>query len=543
MFGATRRYVYPRGIILALGVLVFVALSNGNVESVPGPASATSLDAGKLTDVAAITAGYRHTCALTEGGAVQCWGQNTNGELGAGMTSYTGLSTPADVLGLQSGVTVLAAGLASHTCALTEAGGATCWGLSKLGNLGDGNGTTMSSPTPTDVVGLASGIATIAAGNSHTCAITTEGVLKCWGFNTLGKVGDGSSLNNRYTPVDVVGLSGKVVAVALGAAHTCALTEDGGVQCWGFNEFGELGNGTTSGREPNPAPVDVVGLESGVASIAAGGATCALTTEGGVKCWGSNKHGQLGAVTAETCTATFPAGELVPCSTVPIDVTGLTSGVAAIAAGARHTCAVTTAGGLKCWGGNQFGQLGDGTTTNSPVPVDVVGLESGVAAVAVGGEHTCALTTAGSVKCWGSNRFRQLADGTTGGIRTTPVDVLVDSDSDGCTDVQEAGSSQALGGLRDPENYWDFFDTPDPSNVRDRSVTIADVSRVVARFGATAEPGLTSTDPLTPPGYAYHPAFDRTPSGPNPWNAGPADGAITIQDIGLVVAQFGHSCA
>ena len=525
---------------LVISVLSLLAAAPG---SAPGRADASSSDAGKLTGVAAITAGGRHTCALTEGGAVQCWGRNTNGELGAGMTSYTALSTPVAVLGLQSGVAAITAG-SSHTCAVTTGGGLQCWGSSKLGRLGNGNTTTLPSPTPTDVVGLASGVATGAAGKSHTCAVTTEGVLKCWGFNTLGKVGDGSSLNNRSTPVDVVGLAGKAAAAALGNAHTCGLTVAGGVQCWGFNEFGELGNGTTSGREPNPTPVDVVGLESGVVSIAAGAATCALTAEGGVKCWGSNRYGQLGAVTAETCVATFPEGEIVPCSTVPIDVTGLTSGVAAIAAGGYHTCAVTTVGGLKCWGRNQFGQLGDGTTTDSPIPADVVGLESGVAAVAAGGEHTCALMTAGSVKCWGSNRFRQLADGTTGGIRTTPVDVLVDSDSDGCTDVQEAGLSAGLGGLRDPENYWDFFNTPDVNNIRDRQIDITDIGNLVARFGALGEP---EGDPLSPPPYApaYHTAFDR--GGPIPgenlWNLLPANGSIDIIDIGAMIIQFGHTCA
>ena len=146
--------------------------------------------------------------------------------------------------------------------------------------------------------------------------------------------------------------------------------------------------------------MDVSGLASGVTAVAAGGRhTCAVTTTGGVKCWGENAFGQLGDGTNNW-------------SNVPVDVTGLASGVAAVAAGDAHTCAVTTAGGVKCWGDNLYGKLGDGTNTPSSVPVNVSGLASGVTAIAAGKFHSCALTTAGGVKCWGSNYSGGLGDGT-----------------------------------------------------------------------------------------------------------------------------------
>ena len=347
---------------------------------------------------------------------MNCWGYNGHGQLGDGTT--TDSVVPVSVAGLASGVLAVTAGEA-QTCAVTSAGGAMCWGRNSFGELGDG--TTTSSDVPVGVSGLASGVAAVATGGGHTCALTDAGGVKCWGTNFGGQLGDGTNID-RTTPVGVVGLSSGVVAVSAGPFHTCALTEAGGVKCWGSNFYGQLGDGTTSDRN---APTDVLGLGSGVAAVTVGGFhTCAVTARGGVRCWGASDSGQLGAATSALCPGFLGTR---PCSTSAVGVFGLASGAASVDAGALHTCALMLWGSVKCWGSNIYGQLGDGTSgsdNQSATPVDVVGLSSGIAAIAAGGLQSCALTAAGDMTCWGRNEFGQLGDGQSCGLEcATPVDV------------------------------------------------------------------------------------------------------------------------
>ena len=365
------------------------ATSNYNSAST----STTLTVAAGMSSALSIAVGGSHTCVIAIAGAVKCWGANDYGQLGDG--TLTTRSTSANVSGLMSGVSTIVSAY-SHTCALTTAGGVKCWGYNVNGQLGDSTQTNQSSPV--DVSGLTSGVQAITVGDLHSCALTTGGGVKCWGYNGFGQLGDNSN-TSQSTPVDVTGLTSGVVAISGGGAHTCALTSGGGVKCWGFGTLGEIGDGAWTQRN---APVDVSGLTSGVASIAVGALhSCALTTGGGVKCWGYNEFGQVGN------NAFGNQG-------VPVDVWGLTSGVSAISNGGVHTCALTTTGAMKCWGQNDFGQLGDGTTSIRPAPTAVSGLDSGVAAIDVGnGSHSCALLTTGGVKCWGRNTYGQLGDGTT----------------------------------------------------------------------------------------------------------------------------------
>jgi alpha-tubulin suppressor-like RCC1 family protein len=258
-----------------------------------------------------------------------------------------------------------------------------------------GNGSTADSAAPVDVSGLNGGVIAIAAGDDHTCAITNSGGVKCWGYNDSGQLGEGTTTDSSV-PVDVVGLSGGARSIAAGWGHTCALTVRDGILCWGSNKYGQLGDGTA--KETRGSIGAVAGLSSGVEALSAsGGQSCALTTGGGVKCWGSNKYGQLGDGTAEN-------------RNMPVDVSRLGRGVEIVAVGWNHACAAT-GGGVKCWGWNYFGQLGDGTNTTRSTEAAVSGL-AGVTALAAGGAHTCAIVGGASIRCWGNNDYGQLGDGT-----------------------------------------------------------------------------------------------------------------------------------
>ncbi|MFE5646358.1 cutinase family protein [Rhodococcus sp. NPDC056516] len=347
----------------------------------------------------ALVAGGDHTCALLAGGTAKCWGDNTNGMLGDGTTTYR--VTPVGVVGL-SGAIALTAG-SGHTCALMSGGTATCWGYNANGQLGDG--TTTHRSTPVEVVGLA-GATALTAGGSHTCALMPGGTATCWGSNESGQLGDGGApIAYRSTPVDVVGLAG-AIALTAGNAHTCALMPGGTAKCWGYNQYGQLGDGSNYNRRSTP--VDVVGLSGAIALTAGGNHTCALMPGGTATCWGYNTNGQLGdGTTTQRST--------------PVEVVGL-SGAIALTAGNAHTCALMPGGTATCWGSNEAGQLGDGTTTQRSTPVEVVGL-SGAIALTAGNTHTCALMSGGTAKCWGLNWRGLLGDGTTT-QRSTPVEVV-----------------------------------------------------------------------------------------------------------------------
>lgn len=293
---------------------------------------------------------------------------------------------------------------ALHACAINTGSGVRCWGYNDHGELGDGS--TVYRNTFVDVAGLDWGAATVVAGDFHSCALLFDRTVRCWGWNGYGQLGDGST-TNRLTPVVVPGLTG-VVAIAAGRYHTCAVLATGQARCWGSNDYGEVGDGTTTIRL---TPVDVQGVTDAVAVVVGNYHTCVLSWGGGAQCWGVNNFGQLGDGSNAQRLA-------------PTAVVGLSSGVLALSAGYYFTCALLTGGGVKCWGDNSIGQLGDGTLVNRNAPVDVSGLTGGMAAIAAGRTAACALASSGaitsSIKCWGNNDYGKLGDRTTT-LRTAPV--------------------------------------------------------------------------------------------------------------------------
>jgi uncharacterized delta-60 repeat protein len=367
----------------------------GNYEGQIGTGilgSHSTVPVNAMASASAISTSSSHTCAIDPAQGVKCWGWNFYGQLGDGTTEDK--SAPVDVLNLTAGASAVSSGTA-HTCA-TVHGSVMCWGDNEYGQLGDG--TLVNSSVPVAVAQGFDGLSSISAGGYHTCVLA-NGSPWCWGSNSGGQLGD-TTFVDRTTPVPVIGLPDRASQISAGDGHSCALLVDGSVWCWGSNQFGQLGNDDDT-YSSSAVPVIVVGLTGHIVAISSGSEhTCALTDIGGLKCWGMNWTGQLGTGSTDPIL-----------SKVPVDVIGLAGSVTSVAAGSRHTCAETT-DGVKCWGSNDSGQLGDGTTTDKYSPVAVAGLTEDVSALSLGWGMTCALTSGGAVKCWGSNGSGTLGDGT-----------------------------------------------------------------------------------------------------------------------------------
>lgn len=311
-----------------------------------------------------------------------------------------------------------------HTCALFPGGKVECWGDNSYGQLG--NGTTTSVDIPVPVSGLSEEVTAISAGYSHTCVLTRAGGVKCWGMNDWGQLGLGNvtgpdscfdGISCSKLPMEVQNLSSGITMISTGAVHTCALNVGGEVKCWGFNDYGQLGDGTTT---PRGFPGDVSGLVSGITSVSSGGYhTCAVTGAGALECWGLNDFGQLGMDPnsgPELCTSYQDS-----CSTNPITVPGFPAGftpAVAVTAGGMHSCVLNYEGGAECWGYDEYGQLGDGsystyTYISHPVCVSLTLCTKGVKSISAGNNHTCALIDGGALKCWGQGVYGQLGNGAT----------------------------------------------------------------------------------------------------------------------------------
>lgn len=438
------------GMLAALG-----ALAPGR----PAAAERSSAPPGPRRELAGqVALGGIHSCAIVQDGSVRCWGGNVYGHLGQGNTARVGDDeTPAAVPPVDIGpgrrAVAVAAG-ADHTCVIRDDGQVMCWGYGFSGALGYGiTGVIGDNETPASIgtVSLGPGrtAVDIAAGGAHTCAVLDNGDVRCWGSNTYGQLGNGlgtaavgdDELPSSVPPVSL-GAGRRAVAVAAGNQHTCVILDDGTVRCWGKGDQGTLGlPGFSANLGDNDVPSSqaVVSIGAGrrAAAITAGGAhTCVILDDGRVRCWGRNVEGQLGIASTATI-GDDEAPSAGPLVSLPLSIPVVSGGVdapeAAISiltpraisldAGNGHTCAVTNAGLVSCWGSGGGGQLGYGNTAtvgDNETPASVGSVDLGSSrrgsVVAAGSGHTCVVRDDASLQCWGVGQVGELGYGSTANI-------------------------------------------------------------------------------------------------------------------------------
>ena len=427
----------------------------------------------ELKNIIQINSGYEHTCALTKEGKVLCWGNGASGRLGDDDTSDANKAYPVNVVETEGSTGPLnniieISPAHEHTCALTSSGAVLCWGSGANGRLG--NDSTDNKYVPVEVVEGDGGswplrlgvyrrswacyrdgvcqedslpesyqndggsvLGQLAIGRYHTCAVTSMGEVRCWGKGTEGQLGNDDSADKDHpvTVVDGDGSTtplGNVIQVSLGWSHTCALTSQGGVVCWGEGSKGRLGDNGNTDKDHPVTVVDSDGTPlSDIIQISAGWYhACALTSSREVLCWGEGGSGRLGnndvngddqshaVVVVSGEGSTLPLGDIVK-----------------IDSGGRHSCALTTGGGIVCWGGGGDGQLGNDDFVNKNYPVTVVEAEgstiplTGIVQISSGESHTCALTGQGEGLCWGNSPGGRLGNNVSTNIdRSYPVTVV-----------------------------------------------------------------------------------------------------------------------
>ena len=389
-----------------------------------------------------VVGGIDFTCAVTNTGGVKCWGEGANGRLGNDGTADTDAPDDVDTDSsntLLTNIVQVAPG-GNHTCALTLGGNVVCWGRASNGRLGnDCDSSCTNQNVPVNVKSEngssanLSDIVQVSAGEIHTCALTSMGSVKCWGYNVSGQLGD-NSFTDKDVPVDVVASSSDtnplmdIVQISAGHEHTCALTSGGNVKCWGHGSKGRLGSDCNSNCIYNiNHPVDVVvsdgnsGLLSGIVQISGGGNhTCALTSGDNVMCWGQGGSGELG--NGATSDADAPV-------TVTSAGTTALSGIVGISTGQEHSCALKSTGGVVCWGEGDSGKLGNNANDDQSRPVSVLTSAlnnpalSGISQIELGNNHSCAVTDTGKVVCWGHGDVGQLSNDARNDS-SLPVDVV-----------------------------------------------------------------------------------------------------------------------
>jgi cysteine-rich repeat protein len=373
----------------------------------------------KLPATKGVFAGAAHTCAFTQLDIIKCWGGNASGQLGLGNTSNIGDDeTPSSTPNIFLGDTIVSLRMGeAHSCAMTQQGGVQCWGSDSFGQLGRPNSLAnfgdSAGESPADLANIAQlgFVSDLAVGGNHTCALGNG--LFCWGRNGDGQLGIGNAadLDTPSVPVQF-GAQFNVLHIAAGDNHTCAAGNDPNnaalfVQCWGENSDGQLGLGDQNDRT-TPAPIPPAVLNN-VARLSLGRAhSCALLDDGSVRCWGGNSFGQLGY--GDQINRNSPPAEVVNLEG-QILVFNPISDPIRLATGGFHTCALLDDGGVKCWGRGSEGQLGLSGASNQLTPTTTVILGRPATQITAGGNHTCAVLDDGRVICWGQANSGQLGYG------------------------------------------------------------------------------------------------------------------------------------
>jgi len=366
-------------------------------QPVSGSLQEAGFQEGSIFTETTIAVGANHVCAILDDSSMRCWGDNGKGQLGDGTTIERQTMTPVD-LGTGRTAISISAGQ-EHTCAILDDASLKCWGDNSEGQLGDG--TTFNSAIPVDVDLNSEIPISISSGLKHTCVVLVTASMKCWGDNSEGQLGDGTTLDSTV-PSDVNLGSDKVLAISTGAYHTCAVINDPLLKCWGDNSEGQLGDGTNIDRT---TPV-IISLVSNPVAISSGNLhTCSILSDASLYCWGDNSEGQLGDGTNAD-------------SNSPVSIS---SSINSISLGNMHSCALDNSDALNCWGDNSEGQLGIGSTTDqtSPTQVAFLGILFPIT-IASGDNYTCSSLNNDLLSCWGGESSSSIS------LSSSPTSLSID---------------------------------------------------------------------------------------------------------------------
>jgi alpha-tubulin suppressor-like RCC1 family protein len=377
---------------IAVTTLVAGCLFTGALSA--SAKTTTRLVNSNLTQVKAVSsdAGSETTCAVLSTGAVDCWGYGANGQLGNGANS---LSDSPVSTGITNAKAIADDYEGSTFCSVLSTGAVDCWGYGADGELG--NGTTTASDVPVSVEDITTATA-VVGGEDAFCALLSSHAIDCWGYGADGELGNGTTTNSDV-PVQVSTITNASKVIG-GLFYFCSLLSSKSIDCWGRNSDGQLGNGTTVDSD---VPVSVTGITNAksVMSASESMTTCAVLSTATVDCWGYNAYGQVGNGTTTNSD--------VPVSTGVSDAKSLAVDVATEGS-AVGFCALLTTGHVECWGYNVYGEVGNGTTTESNSPVKVKKIKT--ASSLIGGDDGyCAVLSTHSIDCWGRGDYGELGNG------------------------------------------------------------------------------------------------------------------------------------